>query len=325
MFRWIEQYLTITRKSFTVFLGDPLVILVNLSFIAITSLVAGLPGFTFGEQIQMLRDQVLAMAFSGGCLVAAFGAGMLVSDDMQNGMIPLIMSRPVRPSAFIFGRWTGITGVLGVLLFTACVCCLWATRMIYFEEEIEILSVVIYWCILLACLLFMAVRHYFFRGAFVWQANIAIALSMAVAFLILNFWGYNGKLPSDYGALVDWKSAYAYISIFMALCVFAAILCFLSVFLQQSALLITGLIIFFAGLFIRYFIDMIPEENTRYLLMVFLPDWQTYWISDKIRFIGSSFPVKLLCSTFFQTLSQSLIYLSLALAVFRRKEISGSL
>ena len=72
----------------------PLVILVNLSFIAITSLVAGLPGFTFGEQVQMLRDQVLAMAFSGGCLVAAFGAGMLVSDDMQNGMIPLIMSRP---------------------------------------------------------------------------------------------------------------------------------------------------------------------------------------------------------------------------------------
>ncbi len=323
MLRWLEQYLIISRKSFTVFLGDPFVILLNLFFIGFTALIAGLPGFTFGEQVQLLRDQALAMAFSGGCLAATLGAAKLISEDMENGMISLIMSRPVRPSAFIFGRWTGIAGVIAVLTFTAMVSCLWATRIIHFEAEMEMLGLIVYSATVLLCLVFMAARHYFIRGsAFVWQTNLAIAFSICASFLILNFWGYNGRLPNNYGSLVDWKTAYAYIYIYLALCSFSAIICFLSVFLEQSILIIFGILLFFIGLFLRYFVEMIPEENARCVLMLFLPDWQKYWIADRLGWMAS-FPFFNISALFYQTFVQSILFLSFAIYIFRRREISG--
>lgn len=321
MIKWLEQFLTITRKSFTVFLGDPFALLLNLFFLGATLFVASLPGFTFGEHIRMLRDQLTALAFSGGCLAAVLGGVCLISEDIRNGMVPVIMSRPVQPSAFIFGRWAGLMGVLAVLTVTAGTACLWATRLIFHEQEIETFGVTIYVSIILLVMILTAIWHYIFKGSFARQANLAASFSFIIVFVLLNFFGYEDGFSEKYGIFVDWESIYFYLYIFLALMVFSSIVCCFSVIFDQSLLMIFAAIIFFGGLFTQFFINMFPSNEIQHALQVIIPNWQTYWIADRLGNTGFQFQNFL--SYLFQAAGQSIIYLLIGTILFQRREIKG--
>lgn len=279
MLRWIEQYFTIARSSFVILLGDPFVLLMNLFFVGTTALLAGLPGFTFGEHIRMLSDQMLAMTFSGGCLAASLAAAKLLSEDIENGMLATIMSRPVHISALLFGRWTGIVCMLAVLVSSSCISFLWASRMIYFEEIVETLSLSVFLGIIIFSLILAGLRYYFFRDlTFAYDANILLPMLLFVGLLIIGFWGFEGGAQKNYASLVKWTGALPFAHIFMALLSFAAFACLFAIILNQSNVLVCAMLLFFGGLFIKYFIDMLPGQNAKYIVEVFVPDWQKYWL-----------------------------------------------
>ena len=157
-----------------------------------------------------------------------------------------------------------------------------------------------------------------------WQANISLAIIFILSFVLLNFWGYNGKTQAHYGALVDWGSALAYLYIFMALIIFSAIISLCAVMMDVSLLMATAVVIFFLGLFSAYFINMIaPDGFLNATLNTIIPNWQIYWISEIISsgkiLTGSFFLPRLL-----NTALQSIIFLIIATILFERKEIAGS-
>ncbi len=320
MIRWAEQYTVIARKSFAVLMNDPFFFLINLLYVGASVLIASLPGFTFGEHVQLLRDQTLAMVFSGGCLAAALGAGSLITEDIQGGILPILMSRPVKPSALIFGKWTGLAAALALLTFTGAVSFLWTSRLIYNEQAIETLGVSVYILTLLATLLALTVKHYLFRGNFLFHANIAVPAAMAAALLAINFFGYNGGQAASYGALVAWNGFISFAFIMLAIAIFAALMCLFAVFSEHAFLLSLAAVTFMAGLFTHYFANMVTYDDLRLFLLSVLPGWQTYWLGDAML-ENPAACLRIMPQCLIQAAGQSFVFLLAAVFLFCRRQI----
>jgi ABC-type transport system involved in multi-copper enzyme maturation permease subunit len=307
-----------------VLLGDPFIFILNLALLGATALLASLPGFTFGEQLRLIRDETMALAFSGTCLATALGVSHLIIDDLNKGMVPLVMSRPVSPSAFVFGKWTGLAGVMGILLLSSGTACLWATRVTHFEQEVEALGISVYLAVIVLTLLGMAVKNYLFRGAYVWQTNLVLTGVFILSFLLLNFFGYNGQSQRAYGYLVDWKSFYAFLFLFLAILVYSAILAMFSMRVNQSMLMIIAIILFFGGLLSQYLIGFVPFVDIQQVLQTVLPNWQIYWLSDWLS-DNKAIPAGYVLGAVIHAFGQALFFLLVAVWLFKRKEIKGAM
>lgn len=286
-------------------------------------LIASLPGFTLGGQLKLVRDQVLALSFICGCLLAAVGASRVIGEDLRKGMMPTILSRPVSASALLAGKWSGLVLSLAGFFFLTTVASLWASRLVYIEHAVENLGIIVYLSVILISLGGTAFHHYKRGGNYNWQANIALMILFPTAFVILNIWGYNGATAS-YGMLVDWNTAFAFFYAFMALMVFSSLISFFSVLMDVSMLMSFSVIIFFWGLFSEYMVQMVTSVPfARALLAIFIPDWQMFWVAETLASV-SVFGV-FFWSHLIHALFQSILFISLASILFERKEVTGTI
>ncbi len=304
-------------------MGDPFVFILLLFLLGTTGVFACLPGFTFGEQTRLFRDQALALAFAGGCLAATLGASRLITDDTRQGAVPVIMSRPVSRSAFVFGKWAGLVAGLFVLLASAAVAYLWGTRLIYHEHFVERLGLIVYGVTVLATLVALTARHYLFKGTFVCQANVVLPAVLLVAFGVLNVFGYDGRMPATYGALVDWSTLQAHLCVFLALLVFSAVTCCFAVLFDHAMLMIVAIVLFFGGLVMEWCVGLLPLSAVRSLCHLVLPNWQIYWIADRVADHGSV-DVGALLSLAVHSVCQAVLFLLIGTRFFQRREITGA-
>ena len=140
----------------------------------------------------------------------------------------------------------------------------------------------------------------------------------------MNFWGYNGA-SADYGALTDWKTVFAFIYLFMALTVFSSIVVFCSVVMDISMLMAFAVVIFFGGLFSDYLLGVIVSSTSvRAFAAIFIPDWQMFWVTEVLSNVatlnGGFFWFHLVHAVF-----QASFFLVLAIILFEKKEVSGTL
>ncbi|MCK5844805.1 MAG: hypothetical protein KAG97_08870 [Victivallales bacterium] len=325
MKQWFRQFSAVSGNTFTVLMGDPLTLIVHVLIIGLTLVIACMPGFSnIGGQLKLVRDQSLALSFMALCLLAAVGVGKALCDDMSKGMMPTIMSRPVSHSALILGKWAGVMSTIFLVIVTATVACLWTTRIIHYRLRIESLGLTTYLAVVAFALLAPAIRHYWKGGNYMWQTNLALAVLFPVAFLVLNFWGFEGAGGSAYGALVDWRSALSFAYIFMPLLVFTAILMFLATTMDVSLLMICAALLFFGGLFSAYLVNLLFASNTlKALIWVFTPNWQLYWLSDDLS-SSNVLSQAYLLPRLLNAIIQPALFLSLGIANFKRLEIKGS-
>ena len=108
----------------------------------------------------------------------------------------------------------------------------------------------------------------------------------------------------------------------MAILIFTAIQTLLAVSYDQAILMAAAVIVFFLGLFLDYMLSFIPFPTLQALIQIFIPNWQTYWLSDYIA--GNiAVPVTYLLSCFFHALAQVTLFLLVAARIFRKKEYFG--
>ena len=323
MKQWFKQYRSIAKNTFFVIMGDPLTLIMQLFILVTILLIASLPGFTLGGQLKLVRDQVLALSFICGCLLASVGASRVIGEDIRKGMMPTIMSRPVSATALLAGKWTGLVLSLASFFFLATIAALWASRLIFREHTVETLGMIVYLSVFGLALLGAALHHYKKGGNYNWQVNIALLILLPIAFFILNIWGYNGA-SAEYGTLVDWNTAFAFIYVFMALMVFSSIISFFSVIMDVSMLMSFAVIIFFWGLFSEYLVQlMVTAPFIRALLAVVIPDWQMYWVTETLNQVAT-FNGVFFWSHLINAVCQSILFITLASMLFEKKEVGGT-
>ena len=326
MKQWARQFAAVAANSFIVLVGDPLTLIIHALVVGVTLVIACMPGFSnIGGQLKLVRDQSLALSFMVLCVLAAVGVGKTLCDDMSKGMMPTIMSRPVPHSALIFGKWAGIVLTVLLVMISATVSFLWASRIIHFRLRLESLGISAYLAVFALALLIPAARHYLKGGNYIWQANLTMAFLFPAAFIVLNFFGYNGDPGFSYGALVDWRSAVSFAYVFMPLLAFIAILIFLATKMDVSMLMVCAALLFFGGLFSAYLVNLLFSSSTlKSFIWIFTPNWQLYWMSNDLslaRILSSSHLIPRL----FNAIFQPILYLVLATASFKLLEIKGSI
>lgn len=322
MSKWYKQFYSITKNSFMVLVGDPLFLIMHVFILGGILFIASLPGFTLGGQLKLVRDQIVALSFVCGCLLAAVSASKVIGDDLRKGMIPTILSRPVPSSALLAGKWFGIVLSLLIVFFNSTIAGLWATRLIFKEHSVEALGVSVYLGVILLTLVGVAIHHYLKGGSYFWQANLLLLLILPISFFIINFFGYNG-VSAAYGSLVNWETSFAFVYLFMALLIFSAMLVCCAVFMDVSMLMAVAVVIFFAGLFTEYVLGLVINSiPIRACFSICLPDWQMFWLTEnleKVSGFGEFFWSHLVHAFF-----QSILFISLAVVLFKKKEVTGT-
>ncbi len=290
MIRWFRQYWAITRNAFVVSLSDPVYLILVLSVLTLMAFFAALPTFNFGQELRLVRDQSMALIFIGGCFVAGLGTVTVVTRDVRQGAISVLMSRPVSSLSVIAGKWTGLAGAILVYHIPATLGCLWITRIAGGEyaqaQHLDNLSLAIYFTSLILALGLMGLKHYFFGGCYVWQASLAILAFFAVGFVIANCFGPHGGVQS-WGAEINWRTANGCLLLFFAELIFAALLLPFAVKLDVALVLGVGVVLFFFGMISNYLVNNLLDPGILYsFTKSLLPNWQTFWISDLLAGTG---------------------------------------
>lgn len=318
MWCWFRQYKTIAWNAFVVTLGNPSSLIIQLTILGCGILLACLPFFTFGEQLRLIRDQSLALCFLCGCIASVLGAATLVVDDIRRGAAAITMSRPVSGLCYIAGKWTGLMLSLCFILATACTACLWLTRITAVEEHLDRMGILLYLSAVAVALILMGVKHYFLGGCYVWQANLAILVCFLSAFAA------GVSLNSPVHAGVDWKTLEAGVLITAALTVFSSLTVMYAVMFDTGILLAASVITFFGGLLSEHVLRTAALGSWGLTLgRAILPNWQLFWISDRLA-EGGRVPLPFICHCLIHSLLYAMIVLCIAALFFGRRELGGS-
>ncbi len=322
MIKWFKQYGAIGRNAFVVTLGSPFSLILLLSMLAFQALLACLPFFSFGEQLRLIRDQSLALCLMGGCLACALGAGMVLAEDIRRGAAPVVLSRPIGSFCFIAGTWSGLLGSVLVIHLTASVGCLWLTQITASEFHLDVPQLSQFVGVLLVVLVGMGLKHYFFGGSFVWQTNVALSLGFLVVFLA-NAFHLTGPLADTAAHPVDWKTAQGCLTVFFALVTFSSIMTFLAVLADVGLLLGLAVVVFFGGLLAEYVIRSLaaaPWLTT--VLRSLVPNWQLFWVNDRLAEGLAVSPAYLLHSALHAFLYAAAVLIMATLA-FQSRELES--
>ncbi len=323
----IRQFTAVGANSFAVLVSDNFLLILHILLLSVNLLIACLPGFAFGQHIQLVTDESLAFLMLSGIFATAIATGKLIAEDLRKGTLSLMLSRPVPFHILIYGKYAGVIAAWGMVHFSATVSFLWVSRIIHFEHHLESLGFWSFLGTITAVLLCASVMHFKRGGAFAKFANVGLFIAFPAVFLLLNFFGWNFDPEHGYGELVHWPSAGAFILMFGAVLAFAGILTAFSTVFDSTALICIAFILFFAGLFSDSLIDMVfpagsPAASATRLIV---PGWQLYWGTEMLTEKGSV-PIPYILSMLFHGTAQAVIYLAAGSWIFsRKKDIAGAI
>jgi len=186
-----------------------------LIFVTIVILVLSLPlshwsmetDYEAADQ-KMLQNLGLSTLLVSGLLIGAFSASGALSREIEDGTALTVISKPLSRATFVFGKFAGLTGALGVALYISALVFLMTVR----HHVVSAASSPIDWpVIVLGCsafglsILVGALGNLWFSWPFisaqVWSAVVFLSMAMGLIAFIGKGWtiipfgeGINGQL-----------------------------------------------------------------------------------------------------------------------------------
>ncbi|MCK5801282.1 MAG: hypothetical protein KAI66_00550 [Lentisphaeria bacterium] len=308
-----KQSLAIGRNTALVSLGTPFSLILQLMLLACGLLLACLPFFSFGEHLRLIRDQSLALCLIAGCLGSAFGASQAITEDIREGAAAIMMSRPVSSLAYIVGKWWGLYAGVLLIQVTATGACLWLTAITSNENHLDTIGLALYGAAVIGSLALVGIKQYVFGGTFVWSANVTLAATFLLTFLL--------SVSLRTAGTVDWKTAQASLMIVFALAIFSSLAVLAAVLFDTGMLLGACVLLFFGGLLSDSFLTVaLPSGWALAAGRALLPNWQLFWISDRLA-EGKTVPTATLAHSAIHAGLYTTLALLAAARAFGRREL----
>jgi uncharacterized membrane protein len=237
------------------------------------------------------------------------------------------MTRPTMPSAYILGKWSGITAVSALLLFTGTIAYLWCSSLFTDptgkDNFLYSTGIVVYLVTIILIMIGMGIKHYLFKGRFVWECNISLTLFFTLVFIIYTVLLLNTNNPELQLIKFDLSGALAFLVLLLPIITFAGMITFIAVTADHTLIMVIGVILFLFGLLSAYFVTFLPGETLQHIALSIIPNWQLYWISNNIT--EHNLPsFSYILSISIHAIGQAMFWLTLGYIQFQRKELLGS-
>ncbi len=248
--------------------------------------------FTLMDDVKLLKDMGLATILLTGLLQAAFSAGNVISNEMENKTILTVLTKPVSKAQFILGKFTGIALALIASAYLLTLILILTVRIGVPEAAyIKLHRPVIYGEIFAFTvgILLAALANYFHDRPFCSSCFGYSILSFSFMFVLLGFIDKDLNFQR-FCADVDIQVVAASYLILVALLSIAAVAVAIST--RFSVVLTVGFCasIFLLGLLSDHIFGRFDNIFAR-AAYVLIPNMQVFWMADMIV-AGETIPAK---------------------------------
>jgi len=318
------KLLTIAKNTFVETLRQPVYAIIIAAALLLFLVSPALSMYTMDDDNKLLRELGLSTLLITRLFVAIFSAAGAVSVEMDNKTILTVLTKPVQRPIFILAKFLGVVGAVALSHYLCTIALLMTIR----HGVLSTASDTHDWTVVgsaamvaLATVLLSAFFNYAYDWKFSSTAVVIAALlgTLALIFLALidRDWQFNPAKNS-----INRFDVYASILLFLGAVVIAAIAVAISSRFNIVVTLSACIGVFLLGLISDWVFGRFADAHLWAQIGRFLvPNLQVFWISDAI-YEGSVVPFRYLLIGASYALCYTLGILSLAVALFQRRQIA---
>lgn len=310
---FFKQFKAVFKNSFKVCSGDSFYLVISLTMLAAMSLAASMPSIG-NEHTRLVRDQTHSILFICGALATAFGLIRVVTDDIRRGSGAVLMSRPISGAVLIAGKLCGVLACTGMLVISGAAAITWISEINHHSEMVEMGSFIMYIIAVFASLGVGAGRQYMSGANFSKGSTVSLMFFLCAGVTLRYF--------TAAGAHFDFTGLKSVALLFLALAVFASIVLVVAVIADSAIVLGVSILIFFFGLLAEYLCSVVLGGELGGILVAVLPNWQMFWILEKIG-MGHEIPLVYFFKCGIHAFLLCFMYTNIAVMFFDKSEIKG--
>lgn len=311
----LRQFLAIFKNSYKIIVGDPFFLALQAIGYLGLAFIGSLPTYSFSRHIVYLREQTQSFIFIVLTLTVALSLIRVVTDDIRRGADAILLSRPINGLVIITGKWFAVLGAALFMGLSLSSAYLWVSEIANDPYKMNKSSMAMFLSVPLLAVIAGGLRNYSFNKPYVFFTN---KLLWGICLLGLVY-----KVSTNEMTLFDFDSLISASSIYLAVAVMAAILTFVAVKFDSAVVLATAVVLFFTGLMSQYFLgDIVGTGWFNHLLSVLIPDWQSYWLVERMA-NGESISFVYFIHLIVHTLTVSGIFLTLSIKAYDKMELQG--
>ena len=312
----ISKYYNISKNTFNAIIREPIFFVILLTSIFILSILPGVALYSFNEHLKLIIDSAMATTLLFGLIIAVLVSNKSISEELENGIVLLMLSKPISKYAFIIAKIAGVISALFVFVFL-CNCT--TIISIYIgEHEFRMDMYLLYGFLIFLAgnLLYAGIRNYYFHSSVAATFTKSISILLPI-FTLCVYLLYRPVESIDLNNLVR-----ALVLLFFSISIMGVISSIIAIKFNIVVNLIISSLIFFAGLLSNYFFGRFIDESlfsaTIYSL---LPNWQFFWMADAIS-AQKIIPAIYIFNSFLYTVIYSAFITLWATVLFQNKEVA---
>jgi len=319
----MNKLIAITKNTFIETLRQPVYAIIISASILLFVLGPSITMYSMDDDNKMLRELGLSTLFLTGLFIAIFSASAAVSEEMENKMPVLILTKPVKRPIFILSKFLGVS--LAVLLahYISTIALLMSIR----HGVLETASDTHDWTVVIAAAAVVGLTFLltiFFNYIYDWKfSSTAIIIGASLATLAVLFLSFIDRDlhfdPKNNGFHAF--DIYASVLLFLAIIIIVALAIAFSTRLNMMMTLTCCIGAFLLGLISDYVFGRFAETQIWAKIgRILVPSLQVFWISDAIYEGTPVEPQYLLIAGSYAICYTTAIIL-LAIALFQSREI----
>ena len=319
----LYKTLIIAKNTFTETLRQPIYAVIIVFALFLLFISPSITMYTLDEDIKLLREIGLSTLFLAGLFIAIFSATAAVTEEMETKTITTVLCKPLRRHTFIIGKFIGVCAAV-ILAHYICTA---AMLLVIRHGVLETVQDTHDWTVIVAAgvtvigaLLLTAFLNYTYDWHFSAAAIVLTAVFASFAILFLSVidrdWQFN---PKNNG--LELFDIYASTLLLFAIIIIVALAIMFSTRLNVILTLLCCVAVFLFGLISDYvFAQFMQTQLWARIGRALIPNLQVFWVSDAI-YEGSPVPLSYLAMGATYTLLYTVGILSLAVALFQRRQV----
>ena len=319
----MNKLIAITKNTFIETLRQPVYAIIISASVLLFVLAPSITMYTLDDDNKMLRELGLSTLFLTGLFIAIFSASAAISEEMENKMPILILTKPVKRPIFILSKFLGVSFAVLLAHYISTIALLMSIRHGVLERSMDMHD----WTVIIAAAAVVGLTFLltiFFNYIYDWKfSSTAVIIGSILATLAILFLSFIDRdlrfAPQNNG--FNAFDIYASVLLFMAIIIIIALAIAFSTRLNMMMTLACCVGAFLLGLISDYVFGRFADTQIWAKIgRILVPSLQVFWVSDAIYEGTPVEPQYILIAASYAICYTTAIVL-LAIALFQSREI----